>query len=425
MLLWSIAVLLTLAVTIAMVWPLLSRRPPPGSDHDEDRLVAVFRDRAGEIERERDAGRLSAQEAQVAIDALVEQMSGELSPNAPRLGKGRGETMAGPSPRSVLSALLVMAFVPLVAILVYQKLGSPQLTDEDGQWSQQLLDPARLESMITELGARIAQVPADGEAWALLAGAHKFRGDHAKAIEAFERASALLPPNARLLAEFAESIALTQDNRFDGRPIQLLERALAADPDEPKAIALMGAAQYQIGNLPRAKHYLGRLYADMPTDMPERQAIGEVLSRIDHELGVSVATAKQAPTTKPGASPTDPAQAGGSSLSGTISLSAAMASRAQGPFTLFIVARAEQGPRIPLAVLRVDNPTLPFKFQLDDRHTMDPSRTLSSTQRLQVEARLSRDGNAMRQPGDLASGSLAVNAGTHDLSIIIDREVGQ
>jgi cytochrome c-type biogenesis protein CcmH len=102
-----------------------------------------------------------------------------------------------------------------------------------------------------------------------------------------------------------------------------------------------------------------------------------------------------------------------------------MAARAQTPVTLFVVARAEQGPRIPLAVLRVDNPTLPFNFQLDDRHAMDPSRTISSTERLLVEARLSRDGNAMRQPGDLASDSLAVSTGTHSLRIVIDREVGR
>jgi hypothetical protein len=56
---------------------------------------------------------------------------------------------------------------------------------------------------------------------------------------------------------------------------------------------------------------------------------------------------------------------------------------------------------------------------------MDPSRTISSTPRLLVEARLSRDGNAMRQPGDLASDSVAVSSGVQDLRIVIDREVGR
>jgi cytochrome c-type biogenesis protein CcmH len=335
----------------------------------------------------------------------------------------------------MFGALLVMLFVPLLALLVYQKLGSPQLTDEDGQWSQQLLDPARIEAMITDLRARVAQVPDDGEAWALLAGAHKFRGEHPQAIEAFERASALLPPNARLLAEFAESIALTQDNRFDGRPVQLLERALAADADEPKAIALMGAAQYQIGNLPRAKLYLGRLYAEMPADMPERQAIGDVLARIDRELGTQAPSAKDSTPARPSESnPSSPqpripaaadAKPGAATVGGTISLAPEMAGRAPATYTLFVVARAEQGSRIPLAVLRIDNPTLPLKFQLDDRHAMDPSRTISSTPRLLVEARLSRDGNAMRQPGDLASDSVAVSSGVQDLRIVIDREVGR
>ncbi len=38
-----------------------------------------------------------------------------------------------------------------------------------------------------------------------------------------------------------------------GRPIALLEQALAIDASEPKAIALMGAAQYRLGNLQRAR----------------------------------------------------------------------------------------------------------------------------------------------------------------------------
>src|SRR5690606_2201442 len=64
---------------------------------------------------------------------------------------------------------------------------------------------------------------------------NKLVGDHDTAIPAFERALDLLGPHARLLADLAESIAITQGGRFAGRPVELLRQALAVDPRDPRS----------------------------------------------------------------------------------------------------------------------------------------------------------------------------------------------
>jgi cytochrome c-type biogenesis protein CcmH len=110
-------------------------------------------------------------------------------------------------------------------------------------------------------------------------------------------------------------------------------------------------------------------------------------------------------------------------VTGEIELDPQLAAQASSARTLFVTARSATGPRVPLAVLRVDNPALPRAFRLDDSLAMDPARRLSSADQLIIEVRLSRSGNALREPGDLISEPLAARPGQSGLKVRIDRVV--
>jgi cytochrome c-type biogenesis protein CcmH len=70
---------------------------------------------------------------------------------------------------------------------------------------------------------------------------------------------------------------------------------------------------------------------------------------------------------------------------------------------VFVIARAPDGPPMPIAVRALDPTGLPERLVLTDRDAMQPNRVLSMFQRVEVLARLSLSGNPMRQPGDLES----------------------
>jgi len=91
---------------------------------------------------------------------------------------------------------------------------------------------------------------------------------------------------------------------------------------------------------------------------------------------------------------------------------------------LFVVARAAEGPRIPIAVLRLQvGAAWPVAFALSDAQAMDPSRTLSSVDRIVIEARISASGEATRRSGDLFGVSAPLQPGARDIALRIDQRV--
>ena len=119
------------------------------------------------------------------------------------------------------------------------------------------------------------------------------------------------------------------------------------------------------------------------------------------------------------------AAAGQPFVAGRVTVAAALKDRIGPDDTVFVFARAANGPRMPLAILRKQVRDLPLKFTLDDSLAMSPAATLSSAQRVVVGARISKSGNAMTQPGDLQGFSAPVAPGASGLAIEIAEVVGR
>jgi cytochrome c-type biogenesis protein CcmH len=103
-----------------------------------------------------------------------------------------------------------------------------------------------------------------------------------------------------------------------------------------------------------------------------------------------------------------------------VTLAPALATKVAPGDTLFIFARAAEGPRMPLAILKRQASELPLKFTLDDSSAMSKEMTLSKAPQVTVQARISRSGNAMPQPGDLLGQVGPVAPGATGLTITID-----
>ena len=112
-------------------------------------------------------------------------------------------------------------------------------------------------------------------------------------------------------------------------------------------------------------------------------------------------------------------------ISGTVSLAPALKDRVASDDTVFVFARAADGPRMPLAILRKRVKDLPLQFTLDDSMAMSADAKLSSAARVIVGARISKSGNAMPQKGDLQAIAPATAVGSTGLRLQIDQEVAR
>jgi len=109
-------------------------------------------------------------------------------------------------------------------------------------------------------------------------------------------------------------------------------------------------------------------------------------------------------------------------ISGTVNLAPSLAGEGAPTDTLFVFARAMNGPSMPVSIVRATKQDLPFTFRLDDSTSPMPSRKLSDVGSVMIVARLSKSGQAMPQSGDLEGMSQPVKSGADGITIVIDRE---
>lgn len=113
------------------------------------------------------------------------------------------------------------------------------------------------------------------------------------------------------------------------------------------------------------------------------------------------------------------------SIEVTVNLSPALAGKAAPDDTVFIFARAAQGPRMPLAIVRKLVKDLPVTVSLDDSVAMMPDMKMSSFPQLVVGARISRTGDAMPNTGDLEGYTAPFKSGVGgSVEVVIGTVVG-
>ena len=350
---------------------------------------------------------------------------------APELDIHREPAVTRPS-RGVLFA--VIGAVVVAAALGYWRTGMPdyealarkavaeeQAKDDAGAATANgLPDATQLAAMVDKLVQRLQAQPADAQGWAMLGRVQILLGRSDDALASYQRALALRGDDAQLLTDYAELLGLKNGRTLDGEPSALLARALAIDPRQAKALALSGAAAFERGDHAAAVRHWQQLLAVSP---PEAEFVAQVRSRIDEaqRLGKLPGADVAAAPPLPSAAHATPV----ASVSGEVTLAPALVARTQPEDTVFIVARAVDGPRVPLAVLRKKVKELPLAFTLHDGLAMAPNMKLSNFAQVIVSARVSKSGQAIPEAGDLTGQTAAVAVGASGLRVEIGAVVSK
>ena len=370
---------------------------------------SVYREQLAELDAELHAGTLSREQwaaARGEIERRALDEAGQAEPGA-----------QSRSPRLVPIAIGVA--VPVVAVALYALLGNPQaLLPESGaeSASAHAVTPQQIEPMVAKLAARLESEPGNTEGWIMLGRSYGVLGRFQQASAAYEKAAQQRPDDAQLLADYADMLAMAQGRDLSGKPEALIARALKADGNNVKALALAGTAAFERRDYSGALGHWRKILTLTPEDSEFGQSIRSGIQEAENHLRGTPADGTPAPVAK-----ADALKREGASLQGKVSLAAAAAGNAQPDDAVFVYARAAEGSRMPLAVLRRKVRDLPFEFSLDDSMAMNPSHKLSDFDKVVVVARVSKSGQPTPQKGDLEVMTVPVAPGTKGLRLDIAR----
>ncbi|OIR04652.1 formate-dependent nitrite reductase complex subunit NrfG [mine drainage metagenome] len=408
---WIVAIVLVLVMLGLLLPPLLRPNAVVRNDANAEKR-AIFRQQFEELEQDKINGVLDASQYEVAKMELERRLLDEVG------GEALASTGNGKPDRRLAFILLVL--MPLFAVLLYLKLGSPisitiPAVAPDTSGSSEL--PAAehsamagdIEPLLALLKKKLESKPNDGAGWALLARSYVEIRQHAEAVPAYEKAVKIIQDDPQLLADYADALAVVNGHKLEGKPEELVNQALKLDPHHPKALMLAATAAFDRKDYKHAITYWERLQQDLPADS---ELLPEVKASLDeaHALsGDNVSSSKIEPK---------PSVASVPGLSGMVRVAPALSSKLDPAATVFIFARATQGPPMPLAIVRTTVRELPYAYHLDDSSALMPSLKLSQASEVVLVARISKTGDAKAQSGDLQGISAAVKPnGVMDIEI--------
>lgn len=392
---WLVAAVFAAGALAYLLRPLLGRAGGP-EVRRSDANVAIYKDQLREIDAELAAGTLTPEDhdrARLELQArLLEDVPAVEVESATRGGRR--------------AAWAVGIAVPVLAVAVYFFTGTPHaLAPQEPEVSAQQID-----AMVARLAAKLRENPDDADGWKLLGRSYMVLGRFPEAVAAYAKAAEKAPRDSQLLADFADALAMTRDQKLAGEPEQLVLRALEVDPANLKALALAGTAAYERQDYGKAAELWSRMLPLVPADSEDARMISSNVDEARKLAGIGGGEKPAAARAHPG-------------VRGTVTLSAELKKQVKPDDRVFIFARAAEGPPMPLAVMRATAGDLPVKFALDDSMAMAQGLKVSAFPKIVITARVSKSGGAKPAPGDLQGASAPVANDASGVKVLIDSVV--
>ena len=231
-----LAAILTLLTVAWLVRPLLTSHT--GQGVSSQRLnTAIYREQLDALDQDLANGSISPADHEATRDELQLRL---LDDTAEPQASVSASSTALWSPKRTAGVLI--ALVPLLSAGTYWALGNPAALDPV---KAQAVGQEQIEGMVKTLAARLEKNPENREGWAMLARSYAVMERLEEAEDAFNKAGDAIDQNPDLLTSFAEVLAQRAGNRMEGRPIALVQKALAIDPLNPSALMLSGVEAYQ------------------------------------------------------------------------------------------------------------------------------------------------------------------------------------
>ncbi|MBC3413507.1 c-type cytochrome biogenesis protein CcmI [Pseudomonas sp. SWRI51] len=374
---WLSAGLLLLAALAFLLVPILRGRRQQAEQDRTALNVALYEERVAELAGQQAAGVLDAEQLAKGRDEAARELLADTErDDAARQGQlGRAVP------------LLAAVLVPALALGLYLHYGA---ADKVALTQEFASAPKNMQDMTARLERAVQAQPDSAEGVYFLGRAYMAEQRPADAAKAFERAVALAGRQPELLGQWAQAQYFAADKQWSAQLQALTDEALKADPNEVTSLGLRGIAAFEGERFDEAIGYWQRLLAQLPEGDASRAALQGGIDRAADKLkaggGKVVATAR---------------------LKVRVELAAELKGKVRPDDTVFIFARASNGPPMPLAAKRVTVAQLPIEVELSDADAMMPQMKLSDFSEVQLVARVSRAGQPTKGEWKAQSAPLA------------------
>ena len=202
--------------------------------------------------------------------------------------------------RLFVAALAFALAASLIALAVYLNTDSthtPEAGNQDRSPVAQAIDSgAEADNEVSRLRAHLEQQPRDARAWVILARLQADADRFTEAAQAYEKALALrskVASDPAVWCEYADVLGMTQGGRLAGRPRELIDRALALNPNHPKALEMAGSAEYAQGDYASALRFWRPLLAALAPGSQAHNELAAAIRRAEHLAATALPPQRQ------------------------------------------------------------------------------------------------------------------------------------
>ncbi|HEU4510792.1 MAG TPA: c-type cytochrome biogenesis protein CcmI [Pyrinomonadaceae bacterium] len=289
---WVIGAAFILFALAFILPPILQRSDESERESEDERRnanIAVYRDQLAELEADLRNGITSPEQYAQDREEIERRLLDDTSTS-----KTKTKTVAV----GARSTAYAIAFaLPVAAIVFYLNVGNPKaITNEAAPTTM----PSRamgsaptertqeqIEANVAALAKRLQENPNDAQGWTMLARSYNSMERFGEAAGAYAKATELSPKDADLWAEFAFVTAMASGRSLEGRPKELIDKALQVDPQNAKALQLAGSAAFQAKDYKKAVGYWERVLKQVP---PKSEVAEQITARINEAKTLAAGT---------------------------------------------------------------------------------------------------------------------------------------
>ena len=412
MIFWFVNVCMLLLALAFVLLPIIRRHHNDRTGFRNELNIHVHREHLQELESDFKQGNIEEEEFNNAKHELERNLLSDITETT----ENKDQALSRISFKTIIPIVVVLPVFVIVTYLMLGEIGMVNVQPQPAEKVSQIERDAMhaVDEMVANLSARLQEQPEDGEGWRMLARSYLVMDKYQDAVDAFRNARKYIgDDDSGLLADFSEALILSNNNRLTEEAANLLNLSLQANPDEPKALWMAGFTSYEQGDIVNTLYYWEHLLTVLPPDSEQSKSLKENINQIKQNTA-SMSTGKDVAVSEDinnGSDPmvvTETAEIPGTAIDVHVNLASTLLDKTNPEDTVFIFARASEGPRMPLAIVRKQVKDLPVKVTLDDSMAMTPGMTLSKFKQVIIGARVSKTGEAMPQSGDLSGSSSAI-----------------